>query len=95
MLLVLHSDGKTRDTFSVFDHTMIFTAAIHRVHAPVETDCLEPHLMGRENLGYYRKVAHLSKAIRSWKIVNQTQLILSDENKDIWQRRMVSYLVSF
>ena len=49
-LLVLHPDGKTRDTFSIFYHTMIFTAVIHCVHAPVQTDCLEPHLVDTEHV---------------------------------------------
>lgn len=49
LLLILHPNGKTRDTFSVFHHAVIFTAAIHWMHTPVETDCLEPHLLGHEN----------------------------------------------
>ena len=42
--IVINPDGKTWRTFRVFNHTVIFTAAIHRVHAPVETDCFETNL---------------------------------------------------
>lgn len=48
MFFVIHSDGKTRSSFGVFNVTVIFTAAIHRVHAPVETYCFEAHLLWRE-----------------------------------------------
>lgn len=45
MLHVFHSDGETRDTLRIFDRAVIFTAAIYRVHAPIETDGLEADLV--------------------------------------------------
>lgn len=50
LLVVLHSDGKTWYTLCILNHTMIFTAAVHRVHTPVETDCLEANLIHQETI---------------------------------------------